>query len=406
MVTSISSVESSTTTTTSSSSTSSTTVSPTTSLPLTASSWEDESDVSNDALEGFTTSVKSAVNKIVVTSMEISEEGEENDPTETNNDILEETTTKIDAEKIEEDESLTTVEPSTEPEASFKLDSTVIEHLDNNEISKEEEELSDNESEDRTVLEINAPEDVPKATKANVQKSTNFHTYIPGAEREILIAYLGNIDLSNVNLDSLKATPREKLAIVQELELQRLGLPPFTDPTPWQRLTRDQQLEFNRKYLALPSDVQSFSRNQFLTLPEKKQMRAYKSFLLLDVESLQRIIEDEMRRVKESKALLREKPRSQSKIKISKLNFNDLIDTSVEEKPEIKIVKPKKTTFIKKSKYDPRKRQFKSKQRQRKKTGQEQMTRAEKLHFEYARAQLQQAIKLQACLANPSACNL
>jgi len=386
------------------SSTTTTTVSPTTLLPLLATS-EEESDGSDEAVEGFTTSVKSAVNKIVVTSMEISEEeGEENDPTETNDEIFEVTTTKIDAEKNEEDENMTTLEP----EASHKLDSTVIDHIDNNEITIEVDHL-DNKSDDKFGLEINVIEPTPKATELKIEKNKRVQTYIPGAEREILIAYLGNIDLSNVDIDTLKATPREKLAIVQELELQNLGLPPFTDPTPWQRLTRDQQLEFNRKYLSLPSDLQSFSRNQFLTLPEKKQMRAYKAFLILDFDSLQKIIKDEMRRVTESSNFVEEKPRNQGERKIFKLNnSNDLIDVSVADKQEIEMVKPKKTNFNKKSKYDPRKRQFKStlKQRQRKKTGKEHMTRAEKLHFEYARAQLQQAIKLQACLANPSVCNL
>ena len=58
-------------------------------------------------------------------------------------------------------------------------------------------------------------------------------------------------DLARLSLD-----PRQRLAIAQELEYQQLGLPAFTDPTPWQRLTRDQQLEFNRKYLSLPTHLQ------------------------------------------------------------------------------------------------------------------------------------------------------
>ena len=42
----------------------------------------------------------------------------------------------------------------------------------------------------------------------------------------------------------------------QELSYQKLGLPAWSDPTPWQRLSREQQIEFNRKYLALPPDLQ------------------------------------------------------------------------------------------------------------------------------------------------------
>ena len=55
---------------------------------------------------------------------------------------------------------------------------------------------------------------------------------------------------------SPQLTPRQRLAIAQELEYQQLGLAAFTDPTPWQRLSREEQLEFNRKYLALPAELQ------------------------------------------------------------------------------------------------------------------------------------------------------
>ena len=41
------------------------------------------------------------------------------------------------------------------------------------------------------------------------------YPYIPAAERRILIAYLGNIDLTSVDVDTLQATPREKMAITQ-----------------------------------------------------------------------------------------------------------------------------------------------------------------------------------------------
>ena len=44
------------------------------------------------------------------------------------------------------------------------------------------------------------------------------------------------------------------------------------------------------------------------------------------------------------------------------------------------------------------------KQRQRKKPALDFMKTAEQLHFKYAQAQLQQAIKLQACLANRKFC--
>ena len=50
------------------------------------------------------------------------------------------------------------------------------------------------------------------------------YPYIPAAERRILIAYLGNIDLTSVDLDTLQATPREKMAITQVTLVQIMCL--------------------------------------------------------------------------------------------------------------------------------------------------------------------------------------
>ena len=55
---------------------------------------------------------------------------------------------------------------------------------------------------------------------------------------------------------SLVLTPRQKLALRQELEVRRLGLEPWSDLSPWQRLSRSQQKKFNEKYLALPPELQ------------------------------------------------------------------------------------------------------------------------------------------------------
>ena len=77
-----------------------------------------------------------------------------------------------------------------------------------------------------------------------------------------------------VQVDQLVLTPRQQLAILQELEHQESGLLPFTDPSPWERLTRVQQEEFNRKYLALRPELQEYSRNQFLSLPPERQEHA------------------------------------------------------------------------------------------------------------------------------------
>merc|ERR1711892_423993 len=115
---------------------------------------------------------------------------------------------------------------------------------------------------------------------------------LSGKERKALISHLSKDNLGNV--DQLVLTPRQKVAIIQELEHQKLGLPPFTDPTPWQRLTRGQQLEFNKKYLGLSLELQEFSRNQFLSLPDDRQAHAYAAFLSADLQTLSHAIEQEL----------------------------------------------------------------------------------------------------------------
>ena len=77
---------------------------------------------------------------------------------------------------------------------------------------------------------------------------------LSGKERKSLISHLSDLDLETGT--NLVLTPRQKLALKQELEVRRLGLAPWTDLSPWQRLTRDQQKLFNEKYLALPQELQ------------------------------------------------------------------------------------------------------------------------------------------------------
>merc|ERR1711970_415769 len=112
---------------------------------------------------------------------------------------------------------------------------------------------------------------------------------LSGKEREALIAHLGNIDLTNT--DKLVLTPRQRLAIAQELEIQQLGLQPFTDPTPWQRLSRQQQAAFNEKYLQLRPDIQEYSKSQFPSLSPERQEHAFNMFLSLDINTLSEVIE-------------------------------------------------------------------------------------------------------------------
>merc|ERR1711892_1264957 len=115
---------------------------------------------------------------------------------------------------------------------------------------------------------------------------------LSGKERKALISHLSKDNLGNVDL--LVLTPRQKVAILQELEHQKLGLSPFTDPSPWQRLTRGQQLEFNKKYLGLSLELQEYSRNQFLSLPDDRQAHAYAVFLSADLQTLSHAIEQEL----------------------------------------------------------------------------------------------------------------
>ena len=114
---------------------------------------------------------------------------------------------------------------------------------------------------------------------------------LSGKERKALISHLSKDNLGNV--DQLVLTPRQKVAILQELEHQKLGLPPFTDTTHWQRLTGG-QLEFNTKYLGLSLDLQEYSRNQFLSLPDDRQAHAYAVFLSADLQTLSHAIEQEL----------------------------------------------------------------------------------------------------------------
>ena len=127
---------------------------------------------------------------------------------------------------------------------------------------------------------------IPLQVKKDVKFSAN--------ERKDLISHLINYDLSKV--DPLLLNPNQRAAILQELEHQQLGLPPFTDPTPWQKLTRDQQIEFNRKYLSLRKDLQEYSRNQFLSLPVERQEHAYNAFLSVDIKTLSKAIAQELER--------------------------------------------------------------------------------------------------------------
>merc|ERR1711902_113069 len=216
-------------------------------------------------------------------------------PTTTTTQPIIETTTEIQVEK-----EITTQAQSEEISTQQKLDTSTT-TVTSVEITtlEPEEELSE-----KVTTVIPDESKVTPAAEEIISPTTDSATpttvapRIPAKERESLISHLGNVDLTNV--DKLVLTPRQRLAIEQELEYQQLGLAPYTDPTPWQRLTRDQQEKFNRKYLALRSDLQEYSRNQFLSLPEDRQEHAYNAFLSLDIETLSQVIDSELEKEREA----------------------------------------------------------------------------------------------------------
>merc|ERR1711915_799129 len=60
-------------------------------------------------------------------------------------------------------------------------------------------------------------------------------------------------------------------------------------------LRKEQNDIFQRKFQNLKPALQDYSRKKFLSLPVEKQEYAYLAFLTLDQETLERVIEKEMR---------------------------------------------------------------------------------------------------------------
>ena len=234
---------------------------------------------------------------------------EDNTPSETNEDEITTTKTIIQSEEENmEENKLNEIDYSTIPtvletkasgssESINSVSNTAEDYIDSR---KDETEIPDNTAEDyidsqtnETDIPENTPKDyidsqkdetdIPENTPEDYIDSQKDETEIPdntvendmdretsetseteipdnqhieAAQRQALISELGNIDLSRTDLDTLVVSPRQRLAITEELQYQQLGLPAYSDPTPWQRLTRAQQIEFNRKYLALPQKLQ------------------------------------------------------------------------------------------------------------------------------------------------------
>merc|ERR1712106_1123125 len=175
----------------------------------------------------------------------------------------------------------TTQAPPLEADTTITPTATTIDNTDTvEEIDEEIKTVDVTEAPSMNIVVTTAPP--PVQTTPDMS----------GKERKALTSHLSKDNLGNV--DPLVLTPQQKVAILQELEHQKLGLPPFTDPTPWQRLTRGQQLQFNTKYLGLSLELQEYSRNQFLSLPDDRQAHAYAAFLSADLQTLSHAIEQEL----------------------------------------------------------------------------------------------------------------
>merc|ERR1712018_820038 len=147
-------------------------------------------------------------------------------PTTTTTQPIIETTTEIQVEK-----EITTQAQSEEISTQEKQDTSTT-TLTSVEIStlEPEEELSEKVT---TVIPDEskvtpAAEEIISPTTDSATPTTVAPTpeqtqapRIPAKERESLISHLGNVDLTNV--DKLVLTPRQRLAIEQELEYQQLG---------------------------------------------------------------------------------------------------------------------------------------------------------------------------------------
>ena len=235
----------------------------------------------------------------------------------------------------------------------------------------------------------------------NIKEEEN----IRADERSSLISELGPIDFTKTDLDSLVLTPRQRLAVRQELEYQQLGLPPFSDPSPWQRLSREQQEEFNQKYLSLSPELQEFSKSQFLKISERAQKQAYNAFLNLDSNSLAVVIEREMKIIKSrefpehqvTNNLSEEFRSSNGGVRVNNFDFPD-----VAGKPQRKQNKTVRK-YTARRRRRPHLKVKPAKPRQLSEVTQS-TARAQELHLKFAREQLLQAIHLQACLSQPATC--
>merc|ERR1712200_15461 len=104
------------------------------------------------------------------------------------------------------------------------------------------------------------------------------------------------------------------LAVEQELEVRRLGLQPFSDPSPWERLSRDQQKLFNTKYRALKPELQEFSSRMFNSAPDRILEHAFAMFINYDIDLLSQVIARELEEEREDELLRQRNAKQQQQV--------------------------------------------------------------------------------------------
>ena len=148
---------------------------------------------------------------------------------------------------------------------------------------------------------------------------------LTATQREELIGHLAGVNLQSGEKTVL--TPDQKLAVEQELEYRRVGLPPFDDPDTWQRLSRQEQTEFNRKFRELSEELQVFSSNQFNTLPDTFLEHAFNMFILLDIQTLSQVL---YRELEETRAIQLQKHRVLQRQEEEQTRAQNLLQSSVQ----------------------------------------------------------------------------
>merc|ERR1712106_897199 len=227
------------------------------------------------------------------------------------------------------------------------------------------------------------------------------------------------------------------------------------DPTPWQRLNRQQQAAFNEKYLALRPDLQEYSKAQFTALSEERQEHAFNMFLGLDVKTLTEGIEGELVREREAAEQQRlaqeterqrqdeirrahqqqqqqqqqqrnrfqEQPRSQGRTNFNQFQQPQQQQQFQQQAPQFQANRQRPNFDPRRQPAQPQQQQFQPQQQQRQQfqgfsqfqqqpqqpqqpqpAQQRQISAADQRHLAQAEAQIAEAVRLQGCLANPAAC--